>query len=135
VSHRWGLDILGPRYSLLIKFKTKTNIFTLRLILGLIEFGHLNAMKILFWFLLALTILLIDGQPQTFVNTFNLPQQRQLPRRLAVDSFTENVYNNEDKALADGALKVALALLYARLTFVAEFPTAATSYNISDQCK
>jgi hypothetical protein len=102
----------------------------------------MTAMKYFLWVLIAqvVTISLTDGQqvPRDFIHPSDSLQEqnRQLPRRLAVDSFTENGNNNkEDKALADGALKVALALLYARLTYVAEFPTAATSYNISDQCK
>jgi len=98
-------------------------------------------MKSFFWIMVVqmLTITWINGQqePRSLVNNpFNLQeaaQHRHLPQRLA---FNENGPNNkEDKALVDRVLKVALAVLYARLTYIAEFPTAATSYNISDQCK
>ena len=99
-------------------------------------------MKSFLWIMVVqvLTILTwINGQQVSrsqVDNPFNLQeaaQHRHLPRRLA---FNENAHNNkEDKALVDRVLKVALAVLYARLTYVAEFPTAATSYNISDQCK
>lgn len=91
-------------------------------------------MKPLFWFLLASSITWINSQqlPRSIVNPFHL-KESHYPRRLPFDQNQNE--NKEDKALVDGVLKVALALLYARLTYVAEFPTAATSYNISDQCK
>ena len=49
--------------------------------------------------------------------------------------LTKELFKQQDKALLDRVKKVIYALLYARLTYESEFPTAATSANISQQCK
>ena len=96
--------------------------------------------------LLSLTIPSIDSQqiPQSFVNPF-APQQQQhriplningrLPLDLRGIEKRHNFASKENKALIDSIKHIVLSLLFTRLTYVAEFPTAATSYNISDQCK
>ena len=65
--------------------------------------------------------------PQSFIDSIASHQSQYFP--LQVD------FINETNHSAEGIRKAALALLYARLTYVADFPTAATSARIGSACK
>ena len=83
----------------------------------------------------------IDGkyQQESFVNPFtriplNLNNKRPPPFDFKRKSHINS--NKENKAqLIDTIKQIVAALLYSRLTLEAEFPTAATSFNISQQCQ
>lgn len=65
--------------------------------------------------------------PQSFIDSI-ASQSEFFP--LQVDFINEKGNNSVERIK-----KAALALLYARLTYVAEFPTAATTVNINSRCK
>ena len=82
-------------------------------------------MKCFEWFLLLCA----------FAKWQQIAGQQQLPPGASHRLLASEFNNQQDKALFDRIKKVAYALLYARLTLEAEFPTATTSANISTQCK
>ena len=65
---------------------------------------------------------------------------KQLPDLLTESAILQSQYfpsvvdlNDKTENYSDEYIESALS--YARLTYITQFPTAATSFNISDQCK
>ena len=89
--------------------------------------------------LLTLAILAapIDGQqiPESFVNPLlHVPLNLDNNKRPSFD-FSARLNQQKGSTLTDTVIKIVAALFFTRLTYEAEFPTAATSFNISTQCK
>ena len=84
---------------------------------------------LLFCFVMVLFIQKVEAEkiPQSFIDSI-ASQSDYFP--LQVDFVNENGNNS-----AERIKKASLALLYGRLTYVAEFPTAATTFSINSRCK
>ena len=99
-------------------------------------------MKYLYWLLIFIPLpLLLRGQKTIGESLFvNNQQYSVVDFNQRIDfrgiGNLPNITSREDKVLSgDIVTKVVLALLFSRSTFVSQFPTAATSANISEQCK
>jgi hypothetical protein len=99
-------------------------------------------MKYFCWLLILILLPLIASQKtigeSLFVNNqqYSVVNYNQRIDFRAIGNLSNNATPREDKAMSeDIVMKVVLALLFSRSTFISQFPTAATSANISEQCK
>lgn len=99
-------------------------------------------MKYFCWLLILILLPLIASQKtigeSLFVNNqqyYSVNYNQRVDFR-AIGNLSNNATLKEDKAMSeDIVMKVVLALLFSRSTYVSQFPTASTLANISEQCK
>ena len=96
-----------------------------------------NSLYSTYWIfaLIALKVEAENTLPKLLIDSVVFKSQYFPAEASLIELIDTNNVNDVNYSDRDKVLLFESVLSYARLAFISQFPTAATSFNISDQCK